>query len=298
MKAFAPVLFIATLLFAAATCVGQRQTFPPLYGDFRDNLPGLYDNRPELNPNIHRPGPEARVLTKGPLAPSAADRANYASFLRLSNTGLIRLLPRSHKQSKFAQPDKRVTIRGGGAYYSFSFLTHEYGYGSDLELSPTVSFYGGTEVPPTYHLSVGFAGFDYGMLTNLGDVPLETLTKDDPRARFMVNYKPPRVGPEARNEFLQGVPTKGQIYGVTTPAEPGARGEQRRFREGVSIDGRIYKSKLPIQVNTTYLLRSIVYDESDVLVAFRVVREDSDHSLIIAWRMLKKFTPPRITNSR
>jgi hypothetical protein len=269
MKTFASAVLIAIFAFAAGTSVAQRQQFPPTYGDFRDNLPTFQDGWRERNPNVYRPAREARVLTKGPLAPSVADRANYASFLRHSNTGLIRLLPRIHNQSKFYKPNQSVKINGGGAYYSFANLSHEYGYGSDLQLSTTTRIIRGTEVSPSYELSVGFAGADYGMLTNLGDVLLETLTKDDSRARFMANYEPPL-------------------------AEPEARLEKRRFHAGISIDGLTYKRRLPIQVGGTYLLRSINYGESDVLIAFRVVREDSDKSLIIAWRLLNKLAPPKL----
>jgi len=48
---------------------------------------------------------------------------------------------------------------------------------------------------------------------------------------------------------------------------------------------------VPIQMNTTYLLRSISYGRSDVVVAFRVVRQDTDASVTIAWKLLKKFDP-------
>jgi hypothetical protein len=273
MKAFASALLIAIFSFAGPTSVAQRQELPPKYGDFRDNLPTFQDNWRERSPNVYRPAREARVLTKGPLAPAAADRANHASFLRQPNTGLIRLLPRIHKHSEFYKPNQSVKINGGGAYYSFANLSHEYGYGSDLQLSTTTRIYRGTEVSPSYELSVGFAGADYGLLTNLGDVLLETLTKDDSRVQFMDKYHPPR-------------------------AESEARSEKRRFHAGVSMDGQTYKRRLPIQVGGTYLLRSINYGESDVLVAFRVVREDSDKSIIIAWRLLKKFAPPKLNSLR
>jgi hypothetical protein len=268
MKTFASLLFIATFSFAAATSLGQRQNpHQPLYGDFRDNLPGFNDSWVERNLNVNRPASEARVLTRGPLAPSDADRANYAGFLKQSNTGLIRLLPRTYQQSKFYSKPP-VKIRGGGAYYSFSNLSHEYGYGSDLELSTALMFYDGREVPPSHQLSVGFAGADFGMMANLGEVPLESVT-NDLRTEFMRAYKPPRKEAEARSEF-------------------------RRFHAGVTLNGQQYRSRLPIQVGATYLLRSINYDESDVLVAFRVVRKDTDQSVIIAWKLLKRFGTPRL----
>ena len=51
------------------------------------------------------------------LAPSDRDRQKYAEFLGQADTGIIRLLPREVFQDK-------LTIQGGGAYYSFARLTH------------------------------------------------------------------------------------------------------------------------------------------------------------------------------
>jgi hypothetical protein len=199
---------------------------------------------------------EDRVLKSGLLAPSAQDRLTYESFLRERKTGLIRLMPRESYDWETYRAKKRIPIRGGGAFYSFANLTHAYGYGNDLALERNV-------------LSVGFGGADYGMLTNLGDRPLEGITLDNPAARFIAQYKPP-----AREQF--------------------ARFEYRRFQSGVTMDGALYRSRLPLEIGATYLLRSIVYRESDVLVAFRTVREDTDGSVIIAWKLLKKYPVPEL----
>ena len=59
------------------------------------------------------------------LAPSAEDLAAFAGFLRLPDTGMARLMPRE-------KYDGSLLIRGGGAYYSFTQLTNEYGNGSDI----------------------------------------------------------------------------------------------------------------------------------------------------------------------
>ena len=221
---------------------------------------------------------EPRVLEKGPLAPSEEDRNTYANFLARPQTGLVRLLPRQYNQTKTANgvvnissSDGNVKIRGGGAYYSFAFLRHEYGFGSDLELNTISRFLDGTRLPPWHEFSVGFAGADYGMMTSLGDVLLEQITSDDPAARFLLAYHAPR-------------------------AEPVARCEAMAFREGRLVDLQMYQSRLPIQLNNTYLLRSINYGKSDVVVAFRVVRQDPDGSVTIAWKLLKKFNPVELEN--
>jgi len=245
--------------------------------------------KPEPSPErlgyISDPPPsESRVLHKGPVAPAEEDRLKYASFLSQSGTGLVRLLPRWAITNVAESPTWSVHdhgINGGGSYFSFYYRTHEYGRGSDIELNrrvlgPGVKLYGDHDVPqpdlkslegvPTEGaFSVGFAGADYGMITNLGDVPLESINLDHASLGFLLKYRPPR--PEAE-----------------------ARCEQRRFHAGVvDADGRVYKKRLLIKTGDTYLLRSIVYDKYDVFVAIQVVRQESDGSVTIAWKLLKKF---------
>ena len=102
------------------------------------------------------------------LSPAEEDRADYKEFLSQTNTGLIRLLPREVYESEvYKKNRKTLTIRGGGAYYSFSKLTQEYGYGVDLGLEPE-------------YLSVGFGGACYGMIIDLGE------TSDYPGARSQI----------------------------------------------------------------------------------------------------------------
>lgn len=159
-----------------------------------------------------------------------------------------------------------------GAFYSFANLTHSLTYGSDIGLSPD-------------QLSVGFVT-GYGFLTNLGDVPLENVSLTDPRAGFIASYQPATTFVEARAETL-------------------------RFRQTVTIDSNSYQSTLPVELNSTYILRSINYGKplfspnnsprlsdntrrTDLLVAFKVVRKDADESLTIAWRLIKKYPEPKL----
>lgn len=222
-------------------------TYPSIF------LPDVRRAPRSIRPDVAR---EDRVLKEGLLAPSLGDRVALAAFLRTRNTGLIRLLPREVYDSATYRTSKKLNIRGGGAYYSFAYLTHAYGYGSDIELDHN-------------KLAVGFAGADYGMLTNIGDTPLEEITLDDMRTRNIAAYRPPRSEPEARAEF-------------------------RRLNSGIGLmfDGFLYRRRVPVQENSTYLLRSIAFDNSDVLVAFRLVRKDPDGSVIIAWKLLKRYSTP------
>jgi hypothetical protein len=51
---------------------------------------------------------------------------------------------------------------------------------------------------------------------------------------------------------------------------------------------------VPVEVNATYLLRSISYRDSDILVGLKVIRRDSDGSVVLAWKLLKKFKAPEV----
>jgi len=268
-------LFVAAIFMLGTMSIAYGQQPPPPPGDY-DHLPGL-DDLSNSKSNARAPAREPRLVENGPLALPDQDRSDYAGFLAQPNTGLIRLLPRNSPGSVFNYPGERPVIKGDGAYYSFHFRSHEYGYGSDLELSMIQEFNGTSkgliELPPHYHFSVGFAGADFGMLTNLGDVSLTDLTAADQRVAYLLAYETPRAESEARSEY-------------------------QRFGRSVTIDGQTYNQTLPLQSQATYLLRSINYDVSDVLVGFHVVREESDGSVIVAWKLLKSYPTPQLARNK
>lgn len=227
-KIFAATFFIVSLTVVSINTFAQSES------------------RDDLLKQLETKRAELAALEKKFLEPSEQDRVANAELLGQAGTGLIRLLPR-----EVYDKDTTLTIRGGGSYYSFTRLTHAYGYGSDIALEQNF-------------LKVGFAGADYGMLINVGDVPLAEISTEHPSVRFLANY-------------------------TAVPDEPKARIEQRRFGGGTSIDGVTYSESARAQVKTTYVVRSINYSDSDVLAAFRVIRKDTDGSLIIAWKMLKEY---------
>lgn len=214
--------------------------------------------RPEVLKDIETKRAELAKLENQFLSPSAEDRATYAEFLTQPNTGLIRLLPRETFDS-YANKKSGITVRGGGAYYSFSRQTHEYGFAIDIGLEQG-------------YLQTGFGGADYGMITKLVGARLEDVSIELPGAIFLAKYS-------------------------AVANEPEARVEQRRFSSGTTIDGVAYKRRIPVEIGATYLLRSITFEQADVLVAFQLVRQDTDGSLIIAWRMLEKYPTPKLARN-
>lgn len=243
-RIFAPTLFLVSLSVISINAFAQSES------------------RDDVIRQIQTKRAELAVLEKQVLEPSEEDRLTYTDFLQQPKTGIVRLLPREKYDDNAYKDVKKpsVTIRGGGAFYSFSHDSHDYNSGS-----PEILLERG-------QLSVGFAGMDYGMLTSLGDVPVEQVTIEHPGVRFLAEYSAPSEGPDARSEA-------------------------RRFGQGVPLDGAIYKNSVRAAVNATYVLRSINFIASDVLVAFRVVRQDTDGSIVIVWKLLKKYQAPKLART-
>jgi len=213
------------------------------------------ESRAETLKQIEAKRAELAALEKKLLEPSEADRELYAQFLAQPNTGLIRLLPRE----TFDRAE-RMKIRGGGAYYSFVLLTHAYGQGSDIELQQN-------------RLSVGFAGYDYGLMAKAGNGPLDEVNSETPSVRALADYK-------------------------AAATEADARSEHRRIGAGANIGGVTVRSYLPVELNENYVLRSLNYPDSDVLVVFKVVGKDEDGSVTILWKLLKRYPKPEVARTQ
>ncbi|MDQ3918472.1 MAG: hypothetical protein M3348_08340, partial [Acidobacteriota bacterium] len=185
------------------------------------------------------------------LAPPADDAARYAGFLSQPGTGLVRLLPRDPKDF-----NGQLSVRGGGAYYSFAHLIHEYNYGSDIGLERG-------------DFLTGFAGAGYGFLLDLGDVPVEGVALEAEPVASLASFEPPVREAEARR-------IQSQLHG------------------GYRVGETVYRWRgVPAVAGHTYLLRSVDYRRSDVLVVFRVLRRDEETGdVILLWRMLKRFPAP------
>jgi hypothetical protein len=156
--------------------------------------------------------------------------------------------------------EHKLSTRGGGAFYHFARRTHEYGRGSDISLEQGM-------------FGVGFAGADFGFIAQLGDIPLEEVTGDGEAAQFLSTFAAPT-------------------------AEPKAREQQRKAGAGFQVGALTYRSRSPALADNTYLLRSINYELSDVLIAFRVVRKDADGSMILLWKRLHEFSKPQLERER
>jgi len=190
---------------------------------------------------------QIKTLEQEVMLPDAKDlkQAQKESF------EVFRILPRE-------KYDHKLTIQGGGAYYSFTTKSHDYQKIAQIGLEQN-------------NLRVGFAGADYGFIADLGETPLSNITKETGEVNFLANYKPPTNEPEIRIE--------------------------QRKAWNYEANGFSYKSNLPALVGHTYVLRAISFHNADVLVAFKIQRKDADGSLIIFWKLIENFEKPLLARA-
>lgn len=191
----------------------------------------------ELNSQI-------KILEKDVLLPDAKDFEKAQK----ENFSVIRILPRE-------KYDRKLTIQGGGSYYSFTKKSHNYQDTAQIGLEQN-------------NLKVGFAGADYGFIADLGETSLIDISKETLEANFLSNYKPPTNIDEIRIE--------------------------QRKAHGYKTDAVTYKENLPAVVGHAYVLRAITFGRADVLVALKIHRQDTDGSLIIFWKFIEQFETPHI----
>lgn len=212
------------------------------------------------------------------IAPSVEDSEKYAEFLRQSKTGLIKLAVDTgcaeNTDIVVAKTEcLRYTMPGAGTAYSFRTESYRLQRLADIVY--------------TNNNLQSASAMQQGILVNVGDVPLEKVDLQTAGLNFVVNFQP-ESDPNKVNEI------------------------EEKLNQGIVRDNFQYRLALPAKENTTYVLRSLAYDgvspqtaggvpyneleydkRQDILVAFRVVRRDSD-SITLLWKELWRKNPPKL----
>jgi hypothetical protein len=195
------------------------------------------------------------------LSPAQEDLDRFKNFLKLPDTGLIRLFPKGRflysPNIVSAGDPKQIStlpITGAGAAYSFTKKTHEMSEWSEIAFQDGKLF-------------SGFAGGVLGFMANLGDMPLESVSLKTPGVEYLRRL----TGPKSRSEAIL---------------------QSKRNSDGFKAGDATYYSVLEAVPGSTYVLRSVAEGRSDILITFRVCRKDEDGSLIILWRRLRIDTAP------
>jgi hypothetical protein len=244
-------------------------------------------NRQPIHPLFYgRSSNEEIKKIKIALAPPAQELDKYKDFLRQPKTGIFRLKPNYGCNQKYlvrVDGDCQNSLLIGEFY---SFRRKDYSVEDFFDLT----FKNGK-------LTVG--GFlAQGILVSLGDVSLETVSLDSGGVKFLTDFKPETESPEVKKQF-------------------------KEISQGIDFNGFHYRKSLNAMVNTAYAFRVIAYrienkigfrgfksldktpnDERfsrllsdkriDLTLAFKIVRKDSDESLIVLWKELNKQKAPKI----
>jgi hypothetical protein len=206
-------------------------------------------------------------------SPNDVNRVRYVSKLTAEQKKMLQ--PTEAQKDAFAdflrQPDTGLArllprerfdhpsimpLRGGDAFYSFNKTSHEPSPFTDIVFQGS-------------RFWVGVTGRTYALMTEQGKTPLEQLTIDNAAVRFLRDLVPPA----SYQDFLR---------------------EMEKNTEGFEVGGNLYKTFLPARLNSTYVLRSTLYNSADTVIAFRVVELDADGSATLLWKRLYKLTPKKL----
>jgi len=213
------------------------------------------------------------------IAPDPQLAAKYSQFLKLPGTGIFRLVPNTGcapnaKVVSASEACLKYTMPGAGN--SFSFRTENY----RIKHLADITYEDG---------SLNITGiFMLGLMTKLGDVPLESVTLGSPGIKFLADIKPSATFAEVEQAhalFRRGLDDNGYKYATTLRAEEGTTYAYR----GVAFRGKVVKSANGVRYN------ELDYDKrEDVIVAFRVVQLADDKSITLIWRQLAEFDSPKV----
>lgn len=213
------------------------------------------------------------------ISPNAAILQKYSAFLSLSNSGIFRLLPDTGcavNDRVISAKEECIKYSMPGAGNSYSFRTENYRIRRLADLS---LLSGGLSITGV---------FMHGIMTNIGDVPLENVTLSSPGVGYLAAFKP------------------------STSPDDVIRTDDR-FQKGEEHGGFQYAKQFKVDTNSTYVLRTVAYrgkvlrslggvryneldfdKRKDVIVAFRVIEKSDDGSVTIIWRQLLEADAPKL----
>jgi hypothetical protein len=208
------------------------------------------------------------------LRPSTQDLNQFASFLQQPKTGLIRLLPDSGCQSDtkiIRTAEQCASYIPGSSFYSFR--EREY----TLEGLADVRYKNGTLISdPLY---------GQGILLMLGDISLDGISLEADGLKDLSRYQPATESESALKQFTE-------------------------LSAGVINGKYLFRNVAPLGENVTYALRVIAYrgdfartileedERKDILVAFRIVRNERDNGITLLWKELSRKESPQLAHHR
>ena len=268
-----------------------------------------------VTPNRRRPAgsrlPTAYPATKEELEEMAAEkeayeakfgidrnlRKKYESFLNKADTGMRRIFPDKNcgmgKVVTLAEIERCADVPtglGGGSMFSFrcgpDYLFKLWTDSYQGSFRAVINSWSACETKLSTDIQfkankfIAGDGIVQGIIADIGDVDLESIGLSHKAVEFMDDYNP-----------------KQSLSKIAKQNEDLAK--------GISADGFTFTNAAPLKINSTYVLRSVLYRYReagatfmprrgvDVRVAFKVVGQEQDGSVIIIWKELDRQYPGR-----
>lgn len=216
-------------------------------------------------------------------APYPGDLVKYSAFLRQPRTGMFRLFPD-------ADCEKGLLVNVGGdcANHIPGASTYSFREGSFLS---DVHFNNG------WLNAEGF--FSQQILVQLGDFPIENVSLSTPGVDFLDAFVPATAfsGAQAQNsEIVSGI-SRGDLL-FSTKSKPVLDNTYAvrvvAYRNGNNLRKRIGWD-FSRKDNIVRKFYNVQYDNrKDVIVAFRVIRQETDGNITVLWKELKRRKSPVI----
>jgi hypothetical protein len=208
----------------------------------------------------------------------------FDEFLKNKNTGIARIFPDKNCDKGFvvnAQELERCAdmpqIKGAGSLYSVR-LSDIPNY---LPLNIILGYIGFSDIHFVKNKFVVGNKMTQDIISNIGEVDLADISAKSNSFKFLTELKPSKTSLHLQSQ--------NQI-----------------FEKGVNSNGYFCSNSADVKLNSTYALRSIAYYEkyleyenfwnTDLLVAFKVVGQEGNGSVIILWKKLKEKNAPVLKN--
>jgi hypothetical protein len=203
----------------------------------------------------------------------------FAEFLKGKNTGIVRLFPDKDCGKGLIVDIKELErcaetpeLKGAGSlftvrlmntpnYFPPSMILH-YLESSDVHFVENKFVVGNKTIQD--------------IISDIGEVDLDDIANSD-SLKFLTELKPSKT--------TQQLQAQNQI-----------------FEKGMKSNGYFYSNSVPVKLNSTYVLRSISYYpryqefksfwNTDLLLAFKVVGQEKNGSVIVLWKKLKEKNAP------
>ncbi len=231
--------------------------------------------RTKIEPLYRRPGKkELRVVQ-----PDQQDLRNHSAFLNQRDTGIFKLVPdqgcADNTNVVIASAEcLKYEFPGSGSSYSIRIENYR------IPRLADITFDGENLVAKGVLL--------VAMFVEIGDVPVESVDLTSKGLGYLKEFNPPE---DAETAFAVG----------------------RMFIAGIEHGGYVYGRLIKAKKNSTFALRSIAYrgkqlravagvtydemhfdNRRDIIIAFRIVRQEPDKSITVVWKKLQDKKSPNL----